>query len=774
MNEFLEIPEVESEDTPDLQDFLVVLPGQPGDTKTRVYRISTIIDQFAERINRDIPKGSVQVEDLSDDVKNFIIRAGAAIASSEEESEATTPVTPTERTDLPQAPAGIIPPADIVAPQPDVPPVKVIPKVSIRPRINPPSEVSAPVVYHPSQPQKLYLLEEAEKLTLSYEPPVDDGGAAVTFEVAIKKASSTTAITSLTWIDNSSNYSYVFTELEEGVEYIVYVRSKNSTGYSFAAEIRGIPVVTPDMALTLEVLRVDNYFHTAFGRSPSKVRFLLRYSKPVVSVVQNEITVVRGTITSITGSGNSHIVTVQPSGTGLIRIEVGVDAASTSVDEKIAAVVRGPWTFHVRPGDPDTPRSPEVIEGDKRVKVTWLAPTSFRNIDKYQISLDATTWIDVLKGESLAPEPNERFEHEFVGLTNDRRISIYLRSANVFGVSQYLLITAVPQIASNRVAVPESALPAEPRNTELTILKDNRIKVLWDAPVKDNFTGFEIKRDDADWVKLDRSIREYTFSDTTKWKLARISLRSINDRSYSDIIEFRDVIQGYPDRIASLTANAGNDIIQIQSAKLPSTPLDSRPYKGGYTQWYGYEVLDANDVVVAEGDMFGDIPTYAHPLTNGVEYTVRAWSKTENVKSEYVLEATVTPAETHAADNDPGSPTAFTLTPGTNQLEASWTAPSDGGGGDGVAYYRLDIEPVTGFAYFTPDGSGDTSITITGLQTGVEYTVSLVAVNNNGGFGQSVPDYDDDGNLQYDSRGVILVRPSTRNSAVVTATGTPS
>jgi hypothetical protein len=113
-------------------------------------------------------------------------------------------------------------------------------------------------------------------------------------------------------------------------------------------------------------------------------------------------------------------------------------------------------------------------------------------------------------------------------------------------------------------------------------------------------------------------------------------------------------------------------------------------------------------------------------LHSGMVYTVSVAAVSDA--------GTGTPASavvsTLAAPTAPGSPTNLKVNPSANQLEVSFDAPTMTGGSQ-IKSYTATATPANGGSPITADGTS-WPIVIPGLQSGVVYTISVVARNDIG------------------------------------------
>ena len=752
-SKFIIVPSDNVDSFPDLTDRFMIIPAGTDNPHAELYTGEQIIAWINQQLNINIRKGSVEIEDCSQDLLAFIARAGQAVSGSRQTGTTTpttpdVPITPDGTGTLPQIPPGIPTPIDVLddidEPDPLVPPTEPdepIPIISPIVIIDPPAPISVPVIYHPSQPQNMFLIELDTELLLNYEPPENDGGDDVTYEVAIKEADDPTRITELTWINNETRLAYLFTGLTNGTEYIGYARCRNEAGVGFTAEARGRPVDTSTATtLTLTITAEDTYYTTNNQGVFSLVTYLLRYSESVGTISQSEITVNNGALESVESSLNVHRVTVRPNSfTEPLTIVVGVDAASTTAGDKISAAVTSPVvgysTYTVPIVDP--PLNMQIVPKDQSLTVSWEAPPVTQNGNKgitgYQIGLDGNIWLD---------KPADVFTHTFTGLSNNQEVTVHLRSKSKDAYSTIITLSGTPMVDITVITIPEEELPGEPRNPAYFQQADGSLTVRWEAPLKTNFEGFQIRKGLGAWTDLDVNAREYTFSLDARWEIARVYLRSTNARGVSPTLELALTVIGTPDPIQNAMAEAGNGVVKVTWDALAKGNIPGEyDLYDSHVQHAVVRVRKDSDDSYPFGEEWGshyDNEIYIQ-LENETAYVIEISSRTVHFQSDITREVTVTPSATHAATNAPGPVTGASATAGSGSLTINWTAPVDTGGGSGISHYELWIRPIdTNGEYLSWQNAAATatSYTFSNLNSGQLHRVVIRVVNNNGTFGQ--------------------------------------
>jgi titin len=110
-------------------------------------------------------------------------------------------------------------------------------------------------------------------------------------------------------------------------------------------------------------------------------------------------------------------------------------------------------------------------------------------------------------------------------------------------------------------------------------------------------------------------------------------------------------------------------------------------------------------------------------LDNGVEYIFRVIAVNPVGSGSTSTPLAQTPRYT------PSAPTSLTATPASSEVSLSWSAPEDDGGEPIVDYVVQFYSAASGWQTVDDEVSASTSITITGLSNGTEYSFRVAAVN---------------------------------------------
>ena len=275
--------------------------------------------------------------------------------------------------------------------------------------------------------------------------------------------------------------------------------------------------------------------------------------------------------------------------------------------------------------------------------------------------------------------------------------------------------------------------PGVPRNLVVAVEGHTTLEVGWDAPHSDggdsNLSYVVQRRAGATdgWSTLNV---DQTLSDTGLGHRAEIT-NLVNGVIYqiqvaarngggtgpwSAVVEGEPTATDPPERPSSLSIRPGSEQLAVSwPASSDLRDFASVTYEVGYRESGGGWTTFASDET-------GRSVTITN-LDNGVAYDVRVASRYENLTSTYT-EGTGTPVGSR-----PSLPQYVTEPAGNGGLSLSWQAPDNLGGYD-ISFVTYSVQYRRGrsgsFTPFTFDDT-QTSVTITGLDNGVEYQVQVAA-----------------------------------------------
>ena len=351
----------------------------------------------------------------------------------------------------------------------------------------PATTVTATPVTTPGAPQNLSWAPGDGQVTLSWDAPASDGGAAITrYEYAIDASG--------TWIDAGLDLQETVPDLTNGQPYTFAVRAVNAAGDGPATTVTATPVTTPGVPENL-------------GWAPGDGQVTLNWDAPS-----------------------------SDGGAAITRYEYAIDASGTWIDadldlqETVPDLTNGqPYTFAVRAvnaagGSPaaavtatpattaGAPQNLSWAPGDGQVTLTWDAPSSDGGaaITRYEYAIDDSgTWIDAgLDLQETVP-----------GLTNGQPYTFAVRAVNAVGGGPATTVTATPVTT-----------PGVPENLGWAP-GDGQVTLSWDAPSSDGgaaIARYEYEIDaSGTWIDADLDLQE-TVPDLTNGQPYTFAVRAVN------------------------------------------------------------------------------------------------------------------------------------------------------------------------------------------------------------------------------------------------------
>ncbi|MGI9256961.1 MAG: fibronectin type III domain-containing protein, partial [Salinispira sp.] len=303
--------------------------------------------------------------------------------------------------------------------------------------------------------------------------------------------------------------SGIITELQNGTPYIVQVRAVNAQGDGewSPSSAEGIPVNVP-LAPTGLALTVGDEKLTATWEAPTNTggSDITGYA-----VQYREVASPAGSWLDSSNSGDSDVTDTNHDITGLtngteyeVRVYAVNDQGDGNPSESLTAT---PATV------PMAPTGLALMEKDKKLTATWIAPTDNGGSDitgyevQYrEVASPAGSWLDSSNsGDSDVTDTN----HDITGLTNGIEYDVRVYAVNDQGDGTPSDIAA---------ATPDIA-PALPTALTLTVGNEKLIAT-WAAPTDNGgttITGYELeyKLSSGDWDTSGDVTQQTTAADTT-------------------------------------------------------------------------------------------------------------------------------------------------------------------------------------------------------------------------------------------------------------------
>lgn len=555
----------------------------------------------------------------------------------------------------------------------------------------------------PGAPTVDTVTPDDSSVTVTWTPPSDNGGSAITGYAVTASAATTPPGSPVSCVTNGTTTTAVCEGLDNGTPYTVTVLALNVAGASLTGG--SSPEVTP---------------RTVPG-APSNV-----------AGTEGEGSV--ALIWSVpTDDGGSQITsyTVQPSpANGSCQVS-GVTALCSGLTNGT------PYTFtvfaHNIAGEsvtggtspaatprttPSAPTAVGAVAGDASVELSWAAPSDSGG--------------SVINGYSVVTTPADGYctvitvtrSASCTGLTNGRSYTFTVKAHNAAGDSL---------VGGDSAAVTPRSVPGSPTTVTGTP-HDTTVDLTWSAPADNGgsvVTGYVVTTSPTSpagscvVVGAATSVTCRNLANGTAYTFNVIAQNIAGDSApsaESDPITPR-TIPGAPtvdtaapgDGTITLgwTAPADDGGSAITGYVVAVTSITS-PASGASTS------TGTCDAPVADG-VTGAITSICSGLTNGATYVFTVIA--QNIVGDSATGG-LSPASTPRTV--PGAPLLKAPKPDNTAIRLAWTAPYDGG--SPITGYTITVEPADGICVIDAPPLGTTA-TCTGLTNGTSYTFTVTAQN---------------------------------------------
>jgi titin len=375
-----------------------------------------------------------------------------------------------------------------------------------------------------------------------------------------------------------------------------------------------------------------------------------------------------------------------------------------------------PPTFSAVPG---APSGLSATPGNGSAALTWTAPSLSGGADVtgYSVQLSTnggTNWTFAASFDTTSGTVS--------GLTNGQAYVFRVAATNPYGIGNYSSAST-------------SVTPAGPPSSPLSFVAtpgNAQVVLTWLAP---SSNGGSAVTDYVVQYSSNAGTTWTTFADGTSGTTGAVITGLTNGQPYvfrvaavnlygtSEYTAFMTPTAplGVPDRITTLTATHGNQLVSL----LWTAPAAN--HQLGILDYTIQQSVDGTNWVSLVDGPSTDTSLTVQSLTNGSSYYYRvAASNTVGLGPYSDAVGPIIPRTI------PGSVTGLTATAGNAQIELAWTAPSSNGGAT-ITDYRIQ-QSVNNGAYATiTDGVGTTtSYTVTGLANGTQYRYRVAAINSEG------------------------------------------
>ena len=540
----------------------------------------------------------------------------------------------------------------------------------------------------PSAPRNLAASPGDTEVTLTWEPPEEDGGSDVTgYEYQVDEED---------WKDGGTAdaRSVVVSDLENGRSYTFSVRAVNALMGLGAVEM---VEATPRPAAVAPTAPRD------LAAEPGDTMVTLTWSPPAndggSDITGYEYQVDEGVWTNA-GAADARSVAVSDLENDR-QYAFSLRAVNGTVPGAVAAVEAKPRAAITAP---TAPRDLAAEPGDNMVELTWSPPADDGGSDLtgYQIQGGlVTSWLTILATD---PGPSG-----FFNLENGREYTFSIRAVNRIGPGPTVSVKATPRGA-----------PSGPRNLAASP-RDAQVTLTWEPPAADggsSLSGYEYQVDQGDWKDGGTAnARSIVVSGLENGRSYTFSVRAVNGIGTGVAV----TVEATP-RPDSIAPRAPRDL-SVTSKDSTVTLTWEPPANDGGSEVKGYQyqvdqgawinagAADARSVVVTD-------------LENGRSYlfAVRA---VNGIGTGVVEMVQATPRRAAVA---PTAPRDLAAAPGDAGVTLTWSPPADDGGSTLTGYqYQVDQGD-----WINAGAAASRSVFVSGLTSARSYILSVRAVNGTG------------------------------------------
>ena len=577
----------------------------------------------------------------------------------------------------------------------------------------------------PDAPTSVLAVSDTASADVSWTPPANNGGSAITSYVAGAFATPSSQFPVFTCTTAST--SCTITGLTNGVSYYISVIAQTTAGTSIAST--PVVAVTPlarSGAPTLNSLNPgDSFLSLAFtpGTVGSSPITAYQYQLNGGSWLPTSLTTTPITISGVT-NGTSYDVALR-----------AISDAGAGVASSILTAT--PFGF---PAAPDVSTVANGVGGG--FVVNWLAPN---NNGSPITTYTATAFNAPTAGAQVTTCTTATLSCTLSGLTSGTTYYVSLQSQNTAGLS----------VRSARVAVVPSRVPGAV-STVTGVAGNGQVALTWTA----GSAGATAISDYNVWYASAGSYAMFTDGVSTATSATVTGLT--NGTAYTFEIEAVNTGGTGPLSAASASVTPatvpGAPTIGVATPRnLAATVVWTAPTDNGGNPVTGYVITPSTGTPVTVGNVL----TYTMvALTNGAPYTFQvAAITTAGTGTRSAPSNSVTPTL-----SAPAAPTVGVATAANTTATLLWTPATDNGGAAVIGYI---ITPSSGTLVTV---GNVTTYTLTGLTDGTSYTFTVAAINTIGTGGNSAPSNPVTPNATAPGAPTVLVASAGNTTAILTWT----
>ncbi|MCX6414618.1 MAG: fibronectin type III domain-containing protein, partial [Actinobacteria bacterium] len=522
--------------------------------------------------------------------------------------------------------------------------------------------------------------------TVTFQPPVSDGGSAVTgYSISTNGGSSYSDATIVDHGDGT--LSATVTGLTPGSTYAMRLAANNAVGRGAAASI----------SITSQLLAIETLVDTPMNEGPLTLKaatsggLALTYTSSTPSIC------------TAGGTGGRTISLVAIGTCNLVAHQAG-DPSSTPII--LPAEVNGTFgvlAAYYAPTTPSVPIALTLTPSSGQVRLSWSIPSSdgYAAITDYSVQYKATSsgsWIPYLDGVTGATYAL------IPGLTNGTSYDFRVAALNSVGTGPYT--TTATRIPATIPGAPTS-LSASGTGTSRTLT--------WTAP---GSTGGSAITDYVVEFKLSSSSIWTVFADATSASTGTTVTGLTSSAVYDyQVTTVNAVGSSGSTSTVNLTPTPGNGQV-VLAWDVPSSP-------GGTITDYVIQYRNS------EGDAWSTFTDSVSTSTGGtVTGLVNGTASMFRVAT--IIGASTVSSYTSVVVSVPCTlPSALSpaATPGNRQVSLSWVTPADGGSAitDYVVQFKANAD--SSWSTFADGTSASAGVIVTGLLNGTSYDFRVSSTN---------------------------------------------
>ncbi|MGR3914256.1 MAG: fibronectin type III domain-containing protein [Gammaproteobacteria bacterium] len=329
----------------------------------------------------------------------------------------------------------------------------------------------------PSAPQNVRAASGDTELAISWDAPLNNGGAPVTtYQLRWKEAGAAQFATSDAAATAFETTTYTITGLANGTTYAVEVAAQNVTGIGAYAEIQATPRTIPDVLQNVTVTPGTTELIVAWTAPTGAAISGYKIRWATAAAPGEYLNAGRADGADVTGGGSATTHTIAGLTTGAVY-QVQVAAVNSHG--------RGGWSAAqtATPGTPSAPRDvAAILPGNAKLTLTWSAPErdGGADIENYRArwaeGADSVSWINPpgASGREIRGGAST-LTYTLSGLTNGSVYAVQIAAENSRGAGAW---------SASQSGMPMQTAPGAPQSVSSAI-SDATLMLSWDAPAND-------------------------------------------------------------------------------------------------------------------------------------------------------------------------------------------------------------------------------------------------------------------------------------------------